>query len=339
MSKSHYIIVLFTLFTATSHYAQFTDIINSNRPGASMSAFSVGKTVFQTETGIYGIKESHDVLNYDANGFGVELTLRYGAFLEQLEFIVDLQYQFDKYTSPLQNINRNDFKNTTIGAKYLVYDPFKNYEEKINIYSWKANQKFKWRSLIPAVAIYAGANINIGDNTYTFSSEPSFSPKVMVITQNHFLGKWVFVTNIIADKIGTDYPSYGYILTLTRGINDKWSGFMENQGYKSDYYSDAIFKLGAAYLIQENIQIDASISKNIKNTPDILYGGIGISWRFDENHKDVLIEVNKNKTKKAKNKKEKKKKNKRIDLIETPSERIDNQNEYRIDDQNRRRFE
>jgi hypothetical protein len=30
------------------------------------------------------------------------------------------------------------------------------------------------------------------------------------------------VTNIIADYVGTDFPSYGYVLTLTRGFNDKW---------------------------------------------------------------------------------------------------------------------
>lgn len=313
MSKSRYIILLLLLFVTISHYAQFTDIINSNRPGASMSAFSVGKTVFQTEGGIYGIKESHQVLNYDANGFGAELNLRYGAFLEQLEFIMELQYQFDQYTAPLYYKNRNDFKNTVVGAKYLIYDPYKYYEEKVNIYSWKAKQKFKWRTLIPVVSIYAGANFNIGNNTYTFPTNPSFSPKVMLITQNHFAGKWVFVTNIIADKIGTDYPSYGYILTLTRGFNERWSGFIENQGYKSDFYSDAIFRCGAAYLIQENLQIDASISRNIKDTPSLLYGGIGFSWRFDKNHKNVLIET---KESKAKNKNATKKKdNKRVDQV------------------------
>jgi hypothetical protein len=39
----------------------------------------------------------------------------------------------------------------------------------------------------------------------------------MLITQNHLGdGTWVFVTNIIADYIATDYPSYGYVLTLTK---------------------------------------------------------------------------------------------------------------------------
>ena len=49
------------------HYGQHTDQINSNRPGETMSAFAVGKSVFQMETGIYGIKEKHELLNYENN--------------------------------------------------------------------------------------------------------------------------------------------------------------------------------------------------------------------------------------------------------------------------------
>ncbi|HQF48825.1 MAG TPA: transporter, partial [Flavobacterium alvei] len=41
------------------HYGQHTDQINSNRPGETMSAFAVGKSVIQVESGVYGIKENH----------------------------------------------------------------------------------------------------------------------------------------------------------------------------------------------------------------------------------------------------------------------------------------
>lgn len=114
----------------------------------------------------------------------------------------------------------------------------------------------------------------------------------MLITQNHLGdGKWVFVTNIIADYVTTDFPSYGYVVTLTRGFNDKWSGFVENQGFKSDFYSDAIVRGGAAYLINKDLQIDASISSSLKDTPSIVYGGIGFSWRYDANYKEVRVNI------------------------------------------------
>ena len=129
-----------------------------------MSGFSVGKTVFQMEAGIYGITEDHSLLETDSKGFGLDLALRYGAFLEQLEFIANIQYQADQYNTPLGSENRSAVKKMTLGAKYLIYDPFKNYEEKVNIYSWKANHRFKWRQFIPAVGVYAGANVNFSNN-------------------------------------------------------------------------------------------------------------------------------------------------------------------------------
>ena len=136
----------FLLISATQ-YAQYTDIINSNRPGKSMSAFSVGKTVIQAEAGLYGVREKHDLLRYDANGFGTELDVRYGAFFDQFEFVLNTQYQYDWYQAPLVNDTRSGFKQITIGAKYLVYDPFIK-QDKPNVYSWKANHKFSWKQFI-----------------------------------------------------------------------------------------------------------------------------------------------------------------------------------------------
>jgi hypothetical protein len=299
------------LIISTSQYAQYTDIINSNRPGKSMSAFSVGKTVIQAEVGLYGIREKHDLSRYEANGFGTELDLRYGAFFDQFEFTLNTQYQYDWYQAPLINDTRGGFKQVTVGAKYLVYDPFIKQDEP-NIYSWKDNHKFNLKQFIPAVAVYAGLNFNLGDNPFTFPTDRTISPKVMVITQNHFGSKWVWVNNIIADKYMTDYPTLGIISTMTRGFNMRWSGFLEFQGYKSDWYADTVFRLGAAYLVRENIQLDASFTKNVKDTPSLLLANVGMAWRFDSNYetnyKRVKGEKKSKKDKKSKTEKGKKRK-------------------------------
>lgn len=301
--------------------AQFTDDINSNRPGRSMMAFSVGKSVFQTETGINYVNENHNTLDYKASGFMAEFDLRWGLFFEQLELIGEFQYQNDSYTSDIIDKNRSALKKTLFGAKYLVYDPFKNYEEKPNLYSWKANHRFKWRQMIPAVAVYGGVNLNFSDNPFNFApvdiEEPKISPKAMLIAQNHFGSRWVLVTNIAYNKIGTDFASIDYILTLTRGFNKQWSGFIENQGFMGDYYSDGVFRMGAAYLFNKDIQIDASIGKNLKGTPNLFTGGIGFSWRFTKNYKEVKIEKdNGSKMDKKMKKKGEKEAKKRKDAVE-----------------------
>jgi hypothetical protein len=310
MNIKTFLVTVF-LIISTSQYAQYTDIINSNRPGKSMSAFSVGKTVIQAEVGLYGIREKHDLSRYEANGFGTELDLRYGAFFDQFEITLNTQYQYDWYQAPLINDTRGGFKQVTVGAKYLVYDPFIK-QDKPNVYSWKANHKFNFKQFIPAVAVYAGLNFNLGDNPFTFPTDRTISPKVMVITQHHFGSKWVWVNNIIADKYMTDYPTLGIVSTMTRGFNMRWSGFLEFQGYKSDWYADTVFRLGAAYLVRENIQLDASFTKNVKDTPSLLLANVGMAWRFDSNYetnyKRVKGEKKSKKDKKSKAEKGKKRK-------------------------------
>jgi len=257
MKSIQALFILILGITSQISFGQFTDEINSNRPGKSMMAFAVGKTIIQTETGVTYVSEDHNLLGYQAKGFMGELAIRYGVWKEELEIIGEIQYQNDKLTSGNFEEKRNGFKQLTLGAKYLIYDPFKNFEDKPNLYSWKANHRFKWRQFIPAFSMYAGANFSVGDNPFNYApaaiKEPSFSPKVTAIAQNHFGGRWVLVTNLTYDKIGTDFASINYILTLTRGFNAKWSGFIENQGYMGDYYSDGVFRIGAAFLFDKNI--------------------------------------------------------------------------------------
>jgi hypothetical protein len=310
MKNLKYFPLLLLISAGTTVFAQHTDMINSNRPGQSMSAFSVGKTVFQLESGIYGIKEDHDKARYNSNGLGLDLDLRYGLLFEELEIIANFKYQYDQFNAPLISENRSGFRTMVLGAKYLIYDPFKNYEEKPNIYSWKANHRFKWRQFIPAVSVYAGMNIGVANDDFAFPNENTVSPKIMVIAQNHFGTSWVLVTNIYYDKFTTDYKSLAYILTLTRGFNEKWSGFIENQGIDGDYYADSIIRGGAAYLIRNNLQIDASITTNFKDTPAILYGGVGVSWRFDGEYEPIKIEIGDGEEKRAGKKKKKEKKEK-----------------------------
>ena len=313
MFKNNPSILLSFLLIPLWSFAQYTDQINSNRPGETMSAFAVGKSVIQLETGAYGISQKHHLLNYVTNGYGIDATIRYGMFKEKLEFLADVQYQSQLYEARLITMDQKALKQTVLGAKYLLYDPFKNQEKKVNVYSWKVDKSFKWKQLIPAVSVFAGANITSANNPYHFSTKAGISPKVILITQNHFGdGSWVLVTNTIADYIGTEFPSYGYAVTLTKGLNKNWSGFIENQGYKSDFYSDLIVRSGAAYLVTEDLQLDVSASSSLKNTPSIFYGGIGFSYRYDGNYQEIRTPIEEDPVSVKKEKKEKIKKKKRF---------------------------
>ena len=92
------IVITGVLLTSIANYGQFTDQINSNRPGKSMGAFAVGKKTYQVESGLYYINESHDLLDYKARGFGLDFAARGGFIKEQLEFILEAQFQLDNYS-------------------------------------------------------------------------------------------------------------------------------------------------------------------------------------------------------------------------------------------------
>lgn len=288
--------IVFLIFSFTHvAFSQYTEVINSNRPGVSQSAFSVGTNVIQFEAGPYIIKEKHTPLKYEVSGFGADFAARYGLLFEQLEINLKGTYQNDTYTTYASSIpdenERSNFKNFTVGAKYMIYDPYRKIgERKPNLYSWKANQQFYWKSLIPAVAVYAGANFDTKDNPYTAPGIEGFSPKVAIISQNNFSGGWVFVINLIKDRIGTDYSDFQYILTLTHSFDPQWAIFGETQGIKSDFYADNLFRFGGAYLWNKNFQIDTALTFNTKDTPSVFGVNFGMSYRLDF-HKDKEIKL------------------------------------------------
>lgn len=332
MYKRVVFLSLLVLTTVNATYAQYTEMINTNRPGVSQGAFSVGTNVLQFESGLSFGKEEHRLLFTDANIFSWDYSVRYGLLKEQLEVSLIGEFQSNKVTDTRANSTYErdfaNFKSNTLGAKYLIYDPYvKREAEGPNLYSWKANNKIQWQDLIPAISIYAGANFDITeDNPFTPEAEKSISPKFVLSTQNNFVGGFVFVTNLIVNRVTTDTPEYGYILTLTHATNRYFSIFLENQGIKSDFYSDQLLRGGVAVLINENLHVDLSGTINFKDTPSVFYGRAGVAYRFDMHNRDEFIEEKgksgREKRKKyQKQKKEKNERNKRKDLLESDGKR------------------
>ena len=317
LKRLHFLFLLcFICFSSVS--AQYTDMINTNRPGGSQGAFSVGTNVLQIETGVSYGKEKHELLETETNGLAIDYSIRYGFWKERLEVSLMGEFQSNSVTDN-RSTNSYDYKNTnfksnTIGAKYLIFDPYRKKDMKApNLYSWKANNTMHLSDLLPAVAIYAGANFDFADNPFTPEVESSISPKFILSTQNNFNGGWVFVTNIIVDRVTTEFPTYGYIVTLTHATNRYFSIFLENQGFKSDFYSDQLLRGGVAALINENFQIDLSLTYSLKDTPSKLYARAGIGYRFDMHNRDEFFEDKA--TKEQKNKEKKMEKSKRKDQL------------------------
>lgn len=302
--------------------AQYTDVINSNRPGQSVSAYAVGRNVVQAEWGLLYEQRDHMDLNTVSDILGTDLSLRYGLFFENLE--INYEGTFINQNITFNNFdrseNRTDFSRNRLGLKYLVYDPFKNPERnKPNLLSWRANHKFRLKNLLPAISLYGGATFNLGDNPF-YPEDATLSYRAMIATQSRLTPRWVLITNVAYDRITTDFPELNYVISLSHAFrNPKWSLFVEHQGIDSDRYTDQLFRGGIAHLFSENFQADLSFGGSIKNTPSRLFFNTGISYRLDF-HKDTLKpidnqkSVNSIKKKPLKKKKRAKKKKGEIDF-------------------------
>lgn len=296
--KRAYLLLLFFSFTQLTN-AQYTEIVNSKRPGFSESPYSIGTDVFQFETGVFYRTSNNETILSRPNTIGGELFFRYGKFLEKLEINAKVAYQRDEILNNASEANTyiNGISELTIGAKYLIYEQ-KYTDKSKEVRSWKKRMAFDKKRLIPSVGAFVGVNTNfLGDGF----KENELSIKGAVLLQNDFSDRLVLLTNFIADKILSDSNEYSYIATMTYAINYKWSYFIESQGiFKKTYTPKFHFGTGAAYLLSNNLQLDASVRTNFFDDYSFLYSSIGAAWRIDR-HSDKIIQKKSPKSRKKGN--------------------------------------
>ena len=288
--------------------AQYTETINSNRPGTSHGTFSVGKDVLQFELGISQLSLNHKYLdNSSVNGNSINYNVRYGLHFENLELFLKggfVKREIKNFTINGRFFESRDekfFSEHKVGLKYLVFDPFKNKKwHGENLYSWKAQRRIKLTDLIPAISVFAGGDFVLVDHIqyddhfyrtkqqqYLYPDQAAFSPFFGIATQNHFQGKWVVVNNISIENLVGEYSNINYLFTLTHNLtNPKWSIFVEFQHFDNQIYSDNLVKFGIANLLSKNSQIDFNVGGSLKDTPTYSYFDLGFSQRIDW-HKDI----------------------------------------------------
>lgn len=293
--KYIYYTLLFIGFTFKS-YGQYTEVINTNRPGVTIGAFGVSKSVFQIEYGFQGISSTHSVKNYKANSNQYELDIRKGVLKDNLELFINARFtESDSTINRLSTSYRrqvSDLSELRIGLKYLLWDPYKrtNLGER-NIYSWRANKVIRLRNFIPSIALWASTSFNIEGNAFmNYPSVSKFSPAAGIITQSQLNDYWTWTNNVFVFNL-LDKPAFYYDFrsSIIKGFkNSRWSIFIEQNTIYGDQYADLILRSGVAYLSYENLQFDLYAGYNVKSTPRLLSVGFGGSFRIDRSDQKRL---------------------------------------------------
>lgn len=280
----------FFLLGISSIKAQYTEVINSNKPGFSESPYSVGTGVYQFESNFFLRNTSIEPTFSRPQSFGADLLFRTSFFLEKLEINANLTYQRDKIA--FKNIFTSHyfssgFSQFTIGAKYLVYQ--QEYTDKSKeVRSWKKRNAFDFKRLIPSVAVYLGLNTDFVNEIHQTGA---MSPKIGILLQNNLTRDLNIITNFYYDKVGTDFSEFSYIITATQNFNDRWSAFIENQGVYQKYQTNNNIGTGLAYLFTKDLQINTSARFLTEGRAKGFYGSLGLSYRIDK-HQDAYVDLN-----------------------------------------------
>ncbi|MCL7763220.1 transporter [Polaribacter sp. Z014] len=284
--------ITFTILVSNYTQAQYTDVINSNKPGFSESPYSVGTGVYQFETNFFYKKTSIEPTFSIPESFGADLLFRTSFFLEKLELNAQFTYQKDEVT--FNNIFTSQYSTSglskfTIGAKYLLFQP--EYTDKTKeVRSWRRRHAFDKKRFIPSVAVYLGINTDVVNDLY---KTESVSPKLGVLLQQNLTNQFNVIYNLYYDKIGTDFSEISYIVTATQNFSDNWSGFIEHQGIFLKHQNNLNIGAGFAYLFNKDFQMNTSARFIKEGKSQGIYAGLGISYRIDS-HYDSYTDLNDN---------------------------------------------
>ena len=236
MKTQIHLSLLFLIITITNSFSQFSETIVSDRPGQSNSPNTVGKMVFQLQTGLQVGGGNAD--NYKRNDFELPAFIRFG-----ITDKIELQTHWGLKNSSAERFN-NEFKYSGLNMA--------NFGLRFNI--------FEETEKAPAVGFEFIYKTRMISKDYK-PDHPS--TKFNIMASKGFSDLISITTNLGADFDGNGaQPNGFYTLNLVLSVNDQLSVFFENYGNFNGDYFDTFFDFGGAYLLNDDLQLD-------------LYGGFG----------------------------------------------------------------
>ena len=246
--RPYFSILIFFFIGIEICNAQFSNSIRTGRPGVSIGPFTVGRQLFQIQSGIsaFGnnISGSSNILNTDH-------VLRLG-LTETFEVstLIEVQKHLQENVSGLNNF--------ALGFRY--------------------NFAHKPKGLIPAIGLQTRFRVPVLSADYSIKK----TVPIVTLVTHHSLPKNIsFNMNFGYTLDGNSLdPTYSYIFNLSFPITSKWSGFIENYGRNTLGKIYNFYDGGFAYLLNNDLQLDlyGGIGNNY-NTLDY-FASAGISWRM-----------------------------------------------------------
>jgi hypothetical protein len=249
MIKNNFILILAVL-VANCTQAQTTKDLETDRPDQTETAFSVGKNMFQAESG-YSVSKLSNALWFTNK---VSL-LRYG-LSEKFELRTEIAH--DIFDNRINQITKG-IAPIEIGFKVNLVEE-KGIIPKTSLITHLALPK-------AASAVYKGSLL-----------APSFR-----FSMQHTIGKRQSLSYNIGGETAVDDKKLTPLYTLATGYDfSNWVyGYLELFGFfPQQQLAEHSFAGGFAFLVKPNVQFDISGGVGITKTAPKNYWAIGLSFRL-----------------------------------------------------------
>lgn len=241
------------LMLSVVSYGQYNETIRSGRPGQSIGPFTVGKGIFQIQTGmdVFGYKTP----SFESDGFLNNTVLRYG-IAERWEISALADYKVETWKSGGLENDLNGLAAFDIGGRYHVYSG---------------------EGLIPSIGFQLRFRLPVLSEDYEIDD---VAPRFIIATNQKLSETFTLFTNWGGSWNGVNSTGTGfYTINLAFPIAGKLGGFVENYGSLTDGDFDTRFDAGFSYLVNNDLQLDILGGPGSNDGEKDFFVSIGLSWR------------------------------------------------------------
>jgi hypothetical protein len=236
--------------------AQTSGLIRTSRPGQSFTPFTVGKSVFQLQSGI-NINGFDSGARTDGSGGLLAVLGRYG-ITETVEIRTEFQFSYNKVSQGDTEETMDGLSASIVGVRFNINDP-----ENVRI---------------PAFGFQVDLNLNIASSSY---QSDHIAPRFILLHTQALSNRLGLSSNWGVAWNGNDASPRGfYTVAFTYALGESWSLLLENYGEVEDSDFDTRFDTGVGYLMNDNLQLDIGLGYGKNDGLTDYFVDTGISVRL-----------------------------------------------------------
>ncbi len=250
-----WLLVLLMNFIGQLAYAQFNEIIRSGRPGQSIGPYTVGRQIFQIQSGVDYFGYTTESSVNEGHGIVHNTVIRYG-ISEFFELSTLVDYRGEKLTDASGNTSKSGVSALDIGGRAHIYSGS----------GWVPSVGFQLRFRLPILSLDYEIN--------------KIAPRFILVTSQHLTESISLVTNTGASWNGVNNKATGhYVVNVGFPIKGKLGAFFENYGNFTADNFETRFDGGFAFLVNNDLQLDFLGGYGTNNGIQDYFVGTGVSWR------------------------------------------------------------